>query len=118
MHVWRRLLPIIAVAPNSRVACSGKVCALRAAATQPLAPRPLPQVLPELRSADVNAAPLLKADALRFVTTFRSQLPASTLLGLLVPVGALLGAEAVVVHSYAATAIERFLALREGGRPK
>jgi exportin-2 (importin alpha re-exporter) len=62
--------------------------------------------------------PILQADALKFVTTFRSQLPAATLLALLPRCTALLGAEAVVVHSYAATAVERFLALREGGAPK
>lgn len=58
------------------------------------------------------------ADALKFVTVFRSQLPQQTLLGLLQPCTALLGSESVVVHSYAATAIERFLALKEGGQTK
>ncbi|WIA07912.1 hypothetical protein OEZ85_007391 [Tetradesmus obliquus] len=76
------------------------------------------QVLPELQDPAVNERPILKADALKFVTTFRSQLPQQTLLALLQPCTALLASEAVVVHSYAATAIERFLALREGGRPK
>jgi exportin-2 (importin alpha re-exporter) len=76
------------------------------------------QVLPELQDAAVNERPILKADALKFVTTFRSQLPATTLLALLQPITTLLGSEQVVVHSYAATAIERFLALKEGGRSK
>jgi hypothetical protein len=76
------------------------------------------QVLPELQDPNVDVRPLLKADALKFVTTFRSQLPAATLLALLGPVTALLASEHVVVHSYAAHAIERFLALREGGRTK
>jgi len=58
------------------------------------------------------------ADALKFVTVFRSQLPPQTLLALLQPCTALLGSESVVVHSYAATAIERFLALKEGGQTK
>lgn len=52
------------------------------------------------------------------MTVFRSQLPQPTLLALLPPITALLGSESVVVHSYAATAIERFLALREGGQHK
>lgn len=60
----------------------------------------------------------LPADALKFVTVFRSQLPPQTLLSLLQPCTALLGSESVVVHSYAATAIERFLALKEGGQTK
>lgn len=76
------------------------------------------QVLPELQDPKVNERPILKADALKFVTTFRSQLPAATLVALLSPCIALLGSEHVVVHSYAATAIERFLALREGGEQK
>ena len=33
------------------------------------------QIAPELGTADVNERPILKADALKFVTTFRSQLP-------------------------------------------
>eukprot|EP00878_Enallax_costatus_P016271 GHUV01017068.1.p1 GENE.GHUV01017068.1~~GHUV01017068.1.p1 ORF type:complete len:703 (+),score=205.92 GHUV01017068.1:410-2518(+) len=74
------------------------------------------QVLPELQDPNVNERPILKADALKFVTTFRSQLPTATLVALLPPCIALLGSEHVVVHSYAATAIERFLALREGGK--
>jgi exportin-2 (importin alpha re-exporter) len=61
---------------------------------------------------------MLCADALKFVTVFRSHLPKETLLGLLQPCTALLGSESVVVHSYAATAIERFLALKEGGQTK
>eukprot|EP00879_Flechtneria_rotunda_P019331 GHRR01020303.1.p1 GENE.GHRR01020303.1~~GHRR01020303.1.p1 ORF type:complete len:890 (+),score=314.69 GHRR01020303.1:664-3333(+) len=76
------------------------------------------QVLPELQNPQVNERPILKADALKFVTTFRSQLPSETLLALLQPITALLGSEHVVVHSYAATAIERFLALKENGRSK
>lgn len=76
------------------------------------------QVLPELQDPKVNDRPILKADALKFVTVFRSQLPPQTLLALLQPCTALLGSESVVVHSYAATAIERFLALKEGGQTK
>lgn len=63
-------------------------------------------------------AVLCGADALKFVTVFRSQLPSQTLLSLLQPCTALLGSESVVVHSYAATAIERFLALKENGQTK
>lgn len=40
------------------------------------------QIAPELQSAAVNESPILKADALKFVTTFRSQLPKDTELGL------------------------------------
>jgi exportin-2 (importin alpha re-exporter) len=40
------------------------------------------QIGPELAAAAVNEQPILKADALKFVTTFRSQLPKETQLGL------------------------------------
>ena len=76
------------------------------------------QVLPELKAADVNAQPILKADALKFVTTFRSQLPAATAVSLLPSFVRLLASEHYVVHSYAATAIERFLALKEDGKTR
>lgn len=33
------------------------------------------QVLPELQSAKINENPMLKADAIKFVTTFRSIFP-------------------------------------------
>ncbi|GBG00626.1 exportin, partial [Raphidocelis subcapitata] len=77
------------------------------------------KVLPELQDPDVDARPILKADALKFVTVFRSQLPPAAALALMPSLISLLRAEAYVVHSYAATAVERFLALREaGGRPR
>lgn len=37
-------------------------------------------IAPELAAADVNDLPVLKADALKFATTFRSQLPKATAL--------------------------------------
>lgn len=40
------------------------------------------QVAPELQAANVNERPILKADALKFVTTFRSQLPKDAQLAL------------------------------------
>ena len=77
------------------------------------------QVLPELQDPDVNTRPILKADALKFVTVFRSHLPPAAAVALLPSLIALLRAEAYVVHSYAATAIERFLALKEpAGQPR
>lgn len=76
------------------------------------------QVLPELQNPAVNDQPILKSDALKFVTTFRSHLPPATALALFPTFIALLGSEHYVVHSYAATAVERFLALRENGQPR
>lgn len=49
-----------------------------------LLPTPAPptrqHIAPELAAADVNDLPVLKADALKFATTFRSQLPKATAL--------------------------------------
>jgi exportin-2 (importin alpha re-exporter) len=75
-------------------------------------------VLPELQAADVNSQPILKADALKFVTTFRSQLSVDIAVSLLPSFVRLLSSEHYVVHSYAATAIERFLALKESGKAR
>ncbi|CAM6129189.1 unnamed protein product [Calypogeia fissa] len=69
------------------------------------------QVVPELQSQDVDSQPLLKADALKFVTTFRSQVPKSLALGLVVR---FLVAESNVVHSYAASCIEKLLTIKDG----
>ncbi|KAL4452248.1 hypothetical protein ABPG75_007910 [Micractinium tetrahymenae] len=71
------------------------------------------QVAPELAAADANERPILKADALKFVTTFRSQLPKETELGLFPSLVNLLGSESNVVHSYAAIAVDRLLSMRE-----
>ncbi|PSC72253.1 Exportin-2 [Micractinium conductrix] len=73
------------------------------------------QVAPELQAANPNEQPVLKADALKFVTTFRSQLPKEAELGLFPSLINLLGCEANVVHSYAAIAIDRLLSMREPG---
>jgi len=46
-------------------------------------------ILPELNAASgVNDKPLLRADCLKFVNTFRNQLPAATLVDLLPSAGA------------------------------
>ena len=74
-------------------------------------------ILPELKSP-VDAQPVLKADALKFLTTFRMQLPKAAILEVMPVVVALLGAESNVVHSYAAHAIERILLIREDNRTR
>jgi exportin-2 (importin alpha re-exporter) len=55
---------------------------------------------------------VLAASALRFATLFRATLPTPTLLALLPPAIACLGAPANVLHSYAASFIDRLLAAR------
>lgn len=71
------------------------------------------QVLPELQSSKLNDNPLLKADAIKFVTTFRSLLPKEATLAAVPCLVALLASEYCVVHSYAAICLDRLLALRE-----
>ena len=68
------------------------------------------QIVPELLDEDVDRHPVLKADALKFVTLLRGQLATQALLGIFGGLVSLLAAEANVVHSYAAVAIERLLA--------
>ncbi len=71
-------------------------------------------VAPELESATASSEDraVIKADCLRFVTVFRSQLAKETLLGLLPRCVNLLSCTNNVVHSYAATFIERLLAMK------
>lgn len=68
------------------------------------------QVEPELSSSAVDELPILKADALKFLTILRSQLPTPVILGTFGNIVSLLGSDSNVVHSYAAIAIERLLA--------
>ena len=71
-------------------------------------------VAPELESATASSEDraVIKADCLRFVTVFRSQLAKETLLGLFPRCVNLLSCPNNVVHSYAATFIERLLAMK------
>ena len=63
--------------------------------------------------AEVNGAtPVLKADAIKFATVFRSVLPAKLVVQCMGPLIRLLGAKPRVVHTYAAHGVERLLALR------
>ncbi len=79
-------------------------------------PQPLhKQVVPELQSPDINALPVLKADALKFLTNFRAHVPKPQCLALFPNLVGLLGAESNVVHSYAAIAVERLLSMKVCG---
>lgn len=68
------------------------------------------QIVPELTSSSVDELPILKADALKFLTILRSQLPIPVLLAAFGNLVALLASDSNVVHTYAAIAIERLLA--------
>ena len=74
-------------------------------------------IAPELDDAKVEERPVIKADALRFVTVFRSQLTKDALLSMLPKCINLLSCSHNVVHSYAATLIERLLAMKSSGEP-
>ena len=55
----------------------------------------------------------LQAACIKFVSTFRNQLPKANLVNFIPIVGNFLRAKSHVVHSYAASAIERILSVRE-----
>lgn len=79
---------------------------------------PLPQfcvqhVITELERADVNELPVLKADALKFLMTFRSLLGPTILHGALPQIIRHLQSDSYVLHSYAACNIERLLILKD-----
>ncbi|XP_011023163.1 PREDICTED: exportin-2-like [Populus euphratica] len=76
-------------------------------------------IVPELQSQDVNAFLMLKAGALKFFTMFRNQIPKHLVLQLFPYLTQFLGAESNVVHSYAASCIEKLLLVKdEGGRSR
>jgi len=60
----------------------------------------------------VNELPVLKADAIKLIMTFRSILPREMVVGSLPQLIRHLSANSIVVHSYAACAIEKILAMR------
>lgn len=60
----------------------------------------------------MNEFPVLKADAIKFIMTFRSVLPREMILGSLPQLIRHLSATNIVVHTYAACAIERILAMK------
>ncbi|XP_010267582.1 PREDICTED: exportin-2 [Nelumbo nucifera] len=76
-------------------------------------------IVPELQSQDVNGFPMLKAGALKFFTMFRNQIPKPVAITLMPEVVRFLCSESNVVHSYAASCIEKLLLVKdEGGRPR
>jgi len=70
------------------------------------------QLVP-LLGAPASTPPLLLASALRFVITFRRQMPKEFCASLLAQIGALLSVPTPVIRTYSAILLERLLALRE-----
>ncbi|KAK9279305.1 hypothetical protein L1049_012984 [Liquidambar formosana] len=72
-------------------------------------------IVPELQSQDVNGFPMLKAGALKFFTMFRNQISKPVAIALVPDVVRFLGSESNVVHSYAASCIEKLLLVKDDG---
>uniref|UniRef100_A0A1L8DKS7 Exportin-2 n=1 Tax=Nyssomyia neivai TaxID=330878 RepID=A0A1L8DKS7_9DIPT len=82
---------------------------------------PLPQfcqqhIVPELEKSNINELPVLKADSLKFLISFRSLLETSSVVACLPLIIRHLQAQSVVVHSYAACAIEKIIMIRIPGQ--
>ncbi|CAL5351932.1 unnamed protein product [Camellia sinensis] len=76
-------------------------------------------IVPELQNQDVDGFPMLKAGALKFFTMFRNQISKPIAMALIPEVVRFLGSESNVVHSYAATCIEKLLLVKDdGGRAR
>lgn len=78
----------------------------------PLIPFFIDSVLPDL-SPQANVHPILQADALKFVITFRSQIPVTEYQRLIPAVAGMLKAPAVVTHTYAAYALDNMLTIKD-----
>lgn len=73
------------------------------------------QCLPELQAPDLSQHPVLRADSIRYLATFRSVLPREVLLTALPLLAAHLTAPSHVVHTYAAHCLEKILIMKESG---
>lgn len=65
-----------------------------------------------IMTISVNEFPVLKADGIKFIMTFRSVLPREVVIGHLPQLIRHLSANSIVVHTYAACAIEKILAMK------
>lgn len=70
-------------------------------------------VLPEVHDADVNARPMVKADAIKLICIFRSHLQRPFLLSIMPHIIQHLSSRHVVIQTYAAMCIERFLSIKD-----
>jgi len=70
-------------------------------------------VMPEVHDPNVNARPIVKADAIKMLCLFRELFPKEMLLSLLPYMVAHLASSQVVVQTYAAICIDKFLSIRD-----
>ncbi|KAK2727938.1 exportin-2-like [Artemia franciscana] len=75
-------------------------------------------IVPDLISTNVNELPVLKADAIKYVMTFRSQLGHGELLASIPCLINLLTASSQVIHSYAAIALDKILSMETADAKK
>ena len=71
-------------------------------------------ILTELQESNMSLRPMVKATAIKFVQTFRNQFMRPQLTSLMPLLISHLSSPSVVVHTYAAVAIERILMCKEG----
>ena len=74
-------------------------------------------IVPDLQATTINENPVLKADAIKYVMVFRNQLPRETLVAVIPHLIRYLLANSRVVHSYAASCLEKLFMVRVGGNP-
>ena len=72
-------------------------------------------IIPELQKPNVDELPVLKAAAVKYIMTFRSQLPTDIIKFCLPRAVAHLKAQSHVTHSYASASIDKILTLRIQG---
>lgn len=70
-------------------------------------------VLPEVHDADVNSRPIVKADSIKLICIFRPHLQGPFMLDLIPHIIRHLSSEHVVIQTYAAMCIERFLTVKD-----
>ena len=70
-------------------------------------------VLPEINDIDVNARPIVKADAIKMICIFRSHLHTPFLLNLLPHIIRYLHSSYAVIQTYACLCIEKFLTVKD-----
>jgi len=69
-------------------------------------------VITDLQDPDVNSYPVIKSDAIRYLATFRQQLPREALLSSIQHLVRYLGSNIPVVNTYTAHALERILTVK------
>ncbi len=72
-------------------------------------------IIPELQKPQVDELPVLKAASVKYVMTFRSQLPTDIIQGTLPLIVKHLKAQSHVTHTYSAAAVEKMLILKHPG---